>query len=251
MVKTTRKRTTLVREHPRDVPISKKNPDGKTVVDQHFRRLRGTYLDPNEIDLVFKNYLRKSLRWPTAGKLGKYKNSDNYDELIALWVSYFNQKFDQEYPLDPDTLKALIASESGFRLDPDENKAAIGLTQITRTTWKILQDPKGAAKEFIFKGIRQKDLKDPRLAIPMATRWLFRKRETAKSKLDRVPDHEELILEYKGLLKSKSSYKDSALRKFKEDYAALKKQQNNARHKFINLAFNRMRYIILSRALPG
>lgn len=223
MSKTQKKRSTTVREHPRHVPASKKNPDGITIVDRHTRRLKGTYLDRDEIESVFKSYDRKNMTWPTSGKLGKYKNADKYDELIAVWVDYFNKKFGANPPLDPDVIKALIASESGFRLDPPENKAAFGIAQITKATWKILQDSKGEARDFIFNKIRQKDLKDPTIAIPMAVRWLFRKREMAEGKLGHSPDAEELILEYKGLLKSKSVYKNKALRKFREDYADLKK----------------------------
>lgn len=224
MAKKPAKRVTTVREHPRHVPISGKNPGGVTIVDQHIRRLKGTYLDPNEIESVFKGYDRRALTRPTSGKLGEYKNADKYDEIIAIWTDYFNKKFGVDPPLDADVVKALIASESGFRLDPLENKVAIGIAQITRSTLKILQDPTGEAKDFIFDKVRQKDLKDPNIAIAMATRWLFRKRETAKSKLKRDPDAEELILEYKGLLKSKSLYKNKALEKFRKEYAELKKR---------------------------
>jgi hypothetical protein len=121
-------------------------------------------------------------------------------------------------------VKALIASESGFRPNPPENKIALGITQITKPTLKILQDPKGEAKDFVFNDIRQRDLQNPSVAIPMSIRWLFRKRETATSKLKRTPDHEELILEYKGMLKSKTPLKDKAFRNFKENYGRLKKK---------------------------
>jgi len=56
----------------------------------------------------------------------------------------------------------------------------------------------------------------------MAVRWLCRKNETARSKLGRTPTPEELILDYKGLLKSGSQYKDSALKKFRKAYGAIK-----------------------------
>ena len=221
MAKKPLKRITSVREHPRLVSISEKNPDGITVVDQHLRRLKGTYLDPEQINSILENYDRKGLAYPTPNKLKKYKNADLYDELIAVWTDYFNKKFGANPPLDPDVVKALIASESGFRVDPSENKIAFGITQITKDTLKILQDPNGEAKHFIFSKISQKDLKDPSIAIPMATRWLFRKKETAKNRLKREPNAEELILEYKGLLKSKSAYKDNALKKFRGEYGDL------------------------------
>lgn len=224
MAKKDQKKITTVREHPLHVPVSKKNPTGMTIRDRHLRRLKGTYLDVAEIEDIFKNYDRKNLAYPTAKKLNKYKNADKYDEIIAVWTDYFNKKFNANPPLDPDVVKALISSESSFRTDPSENKIALGIAQITKKTLRILQDPKGEARDFIFNKIRQKDLKNPDIAIPMAVRWLFRKRATAMSKLKRAPDHEELILEYKGLLKSKTDYKKQGLKNFKEDYEKLKKK---------------------------
>lgn len=222
MPKKPRKKVTVVDEHPRRVPVSKKNPTGITIVDEHLRRLPGTYLDPNEIANIFKNYLRDGLRYPKKNKIKDYKNADEYDELIAVWVDYFNKKFNMDPPLDPDVVKALIASESGFNEDPPNNPIAIGIAQITKETLKIVQDPKGEAKEFIFKDIRQKDLKNPEIAIPIAVRWLCRKTQTAKSKLGRNPTHEEIILEYKGLLKSNSSYKKNAISKYRKHHEELK-----------------------------
>lgn len=57
----------------------------------------------------------------------------------------------------------------------------------------------------------------------MAVRWLHGKKDTAASKLKRAPSHEEIILDYKGLLKSDSNYKNAGLKKYKEAYEALKK----------------------------
>ncbi|OQW53713.1 MAG: hypothetical protein A4S09_06595 [Proteobacteria bacterium SG_bin7] len=222
MTKKIRKTVTTVREHPMHVPVSEKNPTGITIRDRHLRRLKGTYLDTTEMESIFKNYDRKSIIYPAKGKL-KHKNADKYDEEIAVWSDYFNKKFNITNPLDPDVVKALIDSESDFRVDPRENNKAFGITQVTLGTLKVVQDPKGEAKDFIFEKIRQKDLKNPSIAIPITVRWLFRKRVTAMDKLKREPNHEELILEYKGLLKSDSKYKDAALRKYKEAYAKLKK----------------------------
>lgn len=135
----------------------------------------------------------------------------------AVWTDYFNKKFNVDPPLDPDVVKALIASESSFDPDPKQNrKIALGIAQIPKSTLKILQDPNGEAKDFIFKGIRQKDLKDSSVSIPMAVRWLHSKKETGTSKLGRASSHEEIILEYKGLLKSNSDYKKAGLKKYRE-----------------------------------
>lgn len=223
MPKKVRKKITIVREHPMHVPVSKKNPTGITIRDRHLRHLKGTYLDVAEMKSIFKNYDSKGITYPSKGKL-KFKNANKYDEAIAIWTDYFNKKFKAKPPLDPDVVKALISSESDFNPDPPGNrKIAIGIVQITKKTLKILQNPEGEVKEFIFKDIRQKDLKDPAISIPMAVRWLHRKKETAASKLKRTPSHEEIILDYKGLLKSNSEYKKAGLKKYKEAYEALKR----------------------------
>lgn len=219
MAKKSRKKITTVHEHPLHVPVSEKNPTGITIRDQHIRRLKGTYLGREEIESTFKNYDRKKLIYPS--KLGT-KDYNKYDDLIAVWTDYFNKKFNATPPLDPDMIKALIQSESDFLEDPTNPKAT-GIIQITSDTFKVLQDPKGEVKEFIFKGLRKKDLKNPTINIPMGIRWLYRKKRLAEGKLGRAAEHEDIILEYKGLLKSKSEYKDSALTKYRKAYEKLKK----------------------------
>jgi len=224
MAKKSGKKLTTIREHTMRVPVSEKNPKGTTDRDRHVRRLNGTYLAAEEITSILKSYDRKGIVYPTKGKLSDYKDADKYDDVVAVWTDYFNKKFKADPPLDPDVVKALIASESGFRVDPPENKKAFGITQITPSTLKIVQDPKGEAKDFIFTNIRQKDLKDPNIAIPVGVRWLFRKRAMALGKLGKAPSHEEVILEYKGLLKSKTGLKNQALKIYQEHYGLLKKK---------------------------
>ena len=225
MAKKPSKKITTVREHPMHVPVSEKNPTGITIRDRHLRRLKGTYLDAPEIESIFKDYDRKGIVYPAKGILKQYKDADKYNEVIAVWTDYFNKKFNADPPLDPDVVKALIASESSLNPDPLKNrKIALGIAQITKKTFKILLDPMGEAKEFIFKDIRQKDLADPNVSIPMAVRWLHRKKVTAASKLKRAPNHEEVILEYKGLLKSSTKLKNDALEIYRSHYDLLKKK---------------------------
>lgn len=216
-----KKKVVSVKEHSRKVPVSEKNPSGVTIVDKHFRRLDGTFLDYKEIEKIQKIYDLKKIIYPKSGKLLDYPDADKLDELIAIWTDFFNKKFPSDVFLDPDVVKALIGSESGFKLDP-KNPQAIGVAQITKQTFKALQDSKGEVKEFIFIKFTLKDLKDPKIAIPMAIRWLFRKKRLALGKLGREPNAEEIILEYKGLLNSKSTYKIKALKKFRELYELLK-----------------------------
>jgi hypothetical protein len=220
------KKVTIVRTHPRRIPVSPKNPaGGVTIVDRHPRRLHGPALSAEGIRSITSTYDRKGLVYPASGDLD-YKDGSKYDALIAIWVDYFNGKFGvtpPNAPLDPDVIKALIASESEFKKSP-RNPKAFGITQITPSTLKALLDPEGETKEFTFKGIRQKDLKDPEIAIPMGVRWIFRKKRLAEGKLGRSPTPEEIILEYKGLLKSKSDYQEQALDNFRKNYARLKKK---------------------------
>ncbi|MCM2323423.1 MAG: lytic transglycosylase domain-containing protein [Oligoflexia bacterium] len=220
-----RKKVTIVRAHRRRVPVSSKNPTGVTIVDRHPRQLHGPALSAQDLRSITATRDRKGLVYPKDGKLG-FRDGNRYDELIAVWVDFFNEKFGvtpPDCPLDPDVIKALIASESGFEKNP-KNPQAIGIAQITPETLRILLNPEGETKDFIFKGIRQKDLKDPELAIPMGIRWIFRKRRLAEGKLGRGATPEEIVLEYKGLLGSKSEYQQQALKKFREHYAILKKK---------------------------
>lgn len=213
------KKITAVRTHPRHIKPSAKNPSGITIVDEHLRRLPGTYLDEEEIYKIAIGYNLKNITRPSKSN----KPSENlYDDLISIWTDYFNTLFNINPPLDPNMVKALIGSESDFQLDP-KNPLAIGITQITKETLKIIHDPKGEAKDFIFNNINQKDLKNPALAIPIAVRWLAYKKTRAESKLGRPATHEEIILEYKGLLKSKTDYKKSALKKYRGLYEKFNK----------------------------
>ena len=50
-----------------------------------------------------------------------------------------------------------------------------------------------------------------------------RKKIGSCRKLGRTANHEEIILEYKGLLKSKTLYKGNALERYREFYGKLKK----------------------------
>ena len=213
------KKTTIVHTHPRHVKPSFKNPSGITIVDEHIRRLPETFLDEKEIYKIANGYSLKNISMPSkSSEIG-----DNlYDNQIAIWTDYFNKLFNIKPPLDPNMIKALIGSESDFQLNP-KNPLAIGIAQITKETHKIIQNPIGEVKDFIFTDISQKDLKNPDLAIPIAIRWLAYKKLRAESKLNKIATHEEIILEYKGLLKSKTTYRNKALERYRELYEKFKK----------------------------
>ena len=222
MAKVSGKRITTVHQHPRRVRPSAKNPNGITIVDQHTRRVPGTYIERDNIEKIYQEYSRKGIQYPNSDKLPQ-ENADEFDEQIAVWTDYFNKVLKIEPPMDPDMIKALIASESDFKVAA-RTKVAIGIMQITKDTLKILQDSNGEIKDLIFGKIRQKDLENPDVAIPMGIRWLAWKRERAQSKLGRPPSDEEIILEYKGLLKSKTKWAKNALDKYRKSYEILKKK---------------------------
>ena len=52
-------KTVIVKEHPRRVPVSKKNPKGRTIVDRHLRHIEGSYLNAKMIDHLTKKYNKK------------------------------------------------------------------------------------------------------------------------------------------------------------------------------------------------
>lgn len=219
-----KKKVIRVRTHPRRYKSKKSGATEITIVDEHPRVIDKKVLTPSELLEIFNSYNQKGLVFPTSDDLEYKKNGLKYDALIAVWTDYFNKIHSADAPIDPNVVKALIGSESGFQDDPLGNDEAFGIAQITLQTLGILLNPKGEAKDFIFKNILEKDLKNPAIAIPLAIRWLHRKKRTAKSKLGREPNAEELILEYKGLLKSRSKYTDSALKKFRKLYAKLSKR---------------------------
>ncbi|MBC7458476.1 MAG: lytic transglycosylase domain-containing protein [Bdellovibrionaceae bacterium] len=202
--------------------MSKKNPAGRTIVDRHLRHIDGQYLDLNQIDVTFKNYGKKIILYPAKGKLN-LPNEDKYDDLIAVWVDYFNKKLNLKSPLDPDMIKALIASESTF--NPNVvNAKATGLTQITTDTLKILQDLGGESKDFVFKDIRRKDLKDPNTSVALGVRWLAFKKSYAEKLLKRAATSDEVIQVYKGILNDKSTKADDIMKKYRKFYGKLKKK---------------------------
>lgn len=212
-------KTIAVKEHQRRVPISQKNPSGRTIVDRHLRHISGQYLDLKLIAQIFKNYDQKNILFPEKEKLN-LANEDRYNDLIAIWVDYFNKKLTLKSPLDPNMIKALIASESTFQPEIT-NKKATGLTQVTTDTLKILQDLSGESKDFVFKDIRRKDLKDPNVAIALGVRWLGYKKQYAEKILKRPATSDEVIQVYKGILNDKSKTAKEIMKKYREFYEKL------------------------------
>jgi uncharacterized protein with HEPN domain len=183
-------------------------------------------LTPEEVrvigNLYFSN-LRTSLSSFDLGFRGK---GNKYDKLIAGWVQYWNEVLNPSEPLNPNIVKALIATESGFNPEANKGKrgAAKGLMQLLPRTIGYLNGTKGEIKDHIFE-FSNHDVFDPDLNIAAGVRWLFRKRETASARLKRAATWTEAVAEYKDYLRRKSP--SPQMEKFKGFYDALKKEGND------------------------
>lgn len=220
-----------VRTHSLRVPPSLKDPDG-SITTRHGHCARNpsgkTQLYPDEIRQMAKENFSRVKEKPCPidlGFRGKHKGNE-YDDLIAGWTKYWNDVLKPSTPLDPDIVKALIASESGF--DPmilanKKNKnSARGLMQITNDTRKILGDEKGELKDH-YLTLTRDDLNDPSLNICAGIRWLFRKAEIASGPLGRRATWEESVFEFKGIRTTKKSNPKKIIKAFYDYLEELKK----------------------------
>ncbi len=170
---------------------------------------------------------------PSAIDLGFSKSGVAYDALIRGWVQYWNDVFAPDPLLDPNLVKALIASESSF--DPNSGrkgrKAAKGLMQLMPTTIRYLNGERGELVDYIFL-FQEAEVYDPSLNIAAGVRWLFRKRETATSRLKRRATWEEAVEEYKDYLRRRLKNPSSKLRGmeiFRRYFADLRSSDSGGR----------------------
>lgn len=166
----------------------RKNPGRKDVLEVDEIR---------EISTVFVSMLMKEVL-PSNHMLGFGASGKKYDGLIGLWTKYWNDIFNPETPLDPDVVKALMATESGFQEVPgnvSKHHKAIGIMQLMPETVKFLSSPKELRDFHI--NLTLKEAWDPAVNIASAIRWLFRKREVGESRLKKNLTWIETIEEYK------------------------------------------------------
>lgn len=243
-----------VRTHPLSVGVSDKYPEGKTPRNGHCAdnpvrtatilvRNKKTrklipkdvehppprdLLTPHEIHLISNTYFTDLQGPPAAGKL-PLKNGDQYDAFIRGWTRYWNDVLKPVDPLDPDLIKALMASESRFISNPEPQNAgasgmARGSMQVTDKAVKDLGSSNELDPHFI--RVTQADMNDPDIAICAGIRWLFLSRQRASNKLKREATWREAIAEYKGYLKEMQNGKKplpTGMRKLDEYYGLLKK----------------------------
>jgi len=122
---------------------------------------------------------------------------------------YWNQVFNAKDPIDPNLVKALIASESSFNPDtmnPTANGTGIarGLMQLTDDTLNRINAHKVEIKDNYIH-LTFDEASDPTANICVGVRWLFMKyagarERIAKAKLDRLATWDDAVAEYKGIL---------------------------------------------------
>lgn len=207
-----------VREHQEHIPPSKIHPQGEVIIRHAHcasnplgknKKEVNDVLSFDELQIIAKTHFSDLKGSPKAGVL-KYHNADKFDELIRGWVLYWNEVLKAQDLLDPNLVKALIASESSF--DPDtinyNNSPKIGpargLMQLTDDTLQILYGRKEELRDhFIY--LSHAMVMDPSANICAGTRWLFQKRAGARERYTKIdPNHivtwDDAIAEYKGVL---------------------------------------------------
>jgi len=154
---------------------------------------------PIELAAIAERRFSRLAGLPKADDLG-YQNGNKYDDLIRGWTRYWNEILSPQEPLDPDLVKALIATESRFKPEAKppggSSNAARGLMQITNKTRKILSDDDGELSDHIIN-IQRNEVTDPNLNIAAGIRWLFRKKQIAESKIGKKATWRDAVAEFK------------------------------------------------------
>jgi hypothetical protein len=193
-----------VRTHPLHVPPSKRHPAGViTTRREHCARNPSgkDELYPDEIQEIANQHFSdlKDRPCPLPSKFGS--QGSKYDDLIAGWTQYWNEILKPDVNLDPNLVKTLIASESGFDPKKLANKknsnSARGLTQVTNNTRKLLGGAKGGLTDHLIT-VTKAELNDPSVNICAGVRWLFEKRRLASSHLKKPASWIDTVWEYKG-----------------------------------------------------
>jgi hypothetical protein len=227
----------FVREHKVHIPPSKKHPNGLiSIRHEHCasNRSKKDELSFDEIQHISNTYFSSLVGPPTASVsafIKQFPNADNYDHEIRGWVRYWNDIFKLDDPLDPNLVKALIATESSFAPDPKGNKIARGLMQVRNTTRNYLSDTKGELNNYLVV-LTNEELLNSSANICAGVRWLFRKKETASGKLKYKATWFNAIEDYKSYLDkilNKENYNHKPMADIDKFYKLL--QENNNENK--------------------
>lgn len=195
-----------VRTYPLTVPATETRPERITTRRGHCRinTSNTEFYVADELREIAEQYFGALADGPQAmpvpDALG-FPNGNEYDLLIAGWTKFWNEVLEPKDPLTPDFVKALIATESGFLLPPDQRSrdgAARGLIQVTENTRKILQNPKGELRDHHIE-LTPDESREPTTNVAAGIRWLHHKKRLAEHRLKRTVTWEEAGAEYKGI----------------------------------------------------
>ena len=207
-----------VKEHPR------KTDSGETSVEGHCRKnpKNKDVIKSAELLKIAEEHFKNLSIMPSPKDL-KFPNGNKYDSIIAGWCQYWNETLNPKNPLHPNTVKALIASESGFEPEPvgPPGHVAIGIMQLMPQTLKYISVNSKELKNHFIE-INPDNAKDPVINIAVGTRWLFRKYELTKHKLNKEPTWIEVLLDYKGILNDNSDIAVKINKKLEEYLKDLK-----------------------------
>ena len=169
----------------------RRNPSGKDQLYLHEIELIGHSVKPDAEYAI--------------GSLSEPQTANSFDTQILVWTQYWNEVFNPKERLSPNTVKALMYSESSFNINVpntriSKNNLARGLMQITDATRRILADENGELSDY-FLTLSDKDIKSSNGAIAASVRWLFHKKDLASKYLGREATWIEAIANYKGYLR--------------------------------------------------
>ena len=151
----------------------------------------------------------------------EYKKPGNaYDYLIQGWTQYWNEVLKPGDPLDPDLIKALIASDSGFNPKAWNHlrgpARARGLLQVTDRTVRYLTDDYDELSDH-FLNLTEDEMLDPNFAICAGIRWLFRKKQLTEARAKKTISWRDAVAAFKGVKPN-----DGLMKKYDRYYAELK-----------------------------
>lgn len=228
-----------VRTHPLTVPGRSKKPEYKTVRNGFCRANPGAreIYTANELqeiaELHFKSLADDPDAMPAPDAMG-FPDGNSYDPLIAGWTKFWNEILRPDELLTPDFVKALIATESSFRILPDTKSkegAVTGLIQVTEKTRKILgKDPKKELRDHLVD-MSIEESRKAGINIAAGVRWLHHKRNLLRKRLKRKVTWEEAAWEYKGIFKDVDG-KNKKVRRILTDLKGYHQRLKDARAKF-------------------
>jgi hypothetical protein len=173
-----------------------------------------------EMHKIAELYFETVSERPSTGISKEFPDETRYDKLIAGWCKYWNDVLKPSEPVDPNLVKALIATESAFNPKAwnkkKGRKSAHGLMQVTHESVDFLSNRNSELNDH-FVNLKNEDMLDPNLSICAGIRWLFRKREIARSKNGGAGWLDTILL-----YKNYESMSDEQMKKLVRIYSELK-----------------------------